>query len=455
MYKIGPQLLEAAEQLENERNIPKQVFINAICDAILAAYKRKVPDHNVDGVHSQFDEVSGEIGIFAPKTIVENVTNEYREIAIAEAKELLPDVELGEILEIDVTPDDFAEYGRIAAQAAKQIMTQRLREAEKDLIKQEFVGRQGTMMTGQIKRIEILNNGKPNVVVDLGRFEGHIPPREQLPGETYKVGSRIRVFVKELRESGRVPTVIVSHTNEELVKEMFELEVPEIDDGTVEIKAIAREAGYRTKIAVHSNDPDIDPVGACIGSRGARIQNVVNELRNEKIDVIRHSGDPIDFISNSLSPARITTVALYDDPAGRRAEVIVPDDQLSLAIGKNGQNVRLAAKLTEWKIDIRSETQIKGQPFGVGATTTVKLELKEDKEAQVAPTTTPNSTEATGTKTEVAENPIKEELKIEPGENSETKDELVDKPSKKRGRKKKEEVAVSEKSEEENKEANG
>ena len=212
MYKIGPQLLEAAEQLENERNIPKQVFINAICDAILAAYKRKVPDHNVDGVHTQFDEVTGEIGIFASKTIVETVTNDYREIAISEAKELLPDVELGEILELDVTPDDFAEYGRIAAQAAKQIMTQRLREAEKDLIKQEFVGRQGTMMTGQIKRIEILNNGKPNVVVDLGRFEGHIPPREQLSGETYKVGSRIRVYVKELKEAGRVPTVIVSHT---------------------------------------------------------------------------------------------------------------------------------------------------------------------------------------------------------------------------------------------------
>lgn len=380
MYKIGAQLLEAAEQLENERNIPKQVFINAICDAILAAYKRRVPDHNIDGVHTQFDEVTGEIGIFAPKTIVETVTNEYREISFEEAKELLPDIELGEILEIDVTPDDFAEYGRIAAQAARQIMTQRLREAEKDLVKQEFVGRQGTMMTGQIKRIEILNSGKPNVVVDLGRFEGHIPPREQLPGETYKVGSRIRVYVKELREAGRIPTVVVSHTNEALVKEMFELEVPEIDDGTVEIKAIAREAGYRTKIAVHSNDSDVDPVGACIGSRGARIQNVVGELKNEKIDIIRWSQDPIDFISNALSPARITTVALYDDPTGRRAEVIVPDDQLSLAIGKNGQNVRLAAKLSEWKIDIRNESQIKGQPFGVGATTTVTLEHKEKED---------------------------------------------------------------------------
>ncbi len=427
MYKIGTQLLEAAEQLENERNIPKQVFINAICDAILAAYKRRVPDHNVDGVHTQFDEVTGEIGIFAPKSIVETVTNEFREIAIAEAKELLPDVELGEILEIDVTPDDFAEYGRIAAQAAKQIMTQRLREAEKDLIKQEFAGRQGTMMTGQIKRIEILNNGKPNVVVDLGRFEGHIPPREQLPGETYKVGSRIRVYIKELKEHGRVPNVIVSHTNEELVKEMFELEVPEIDDGTVEIKAIAREAGYRTKIAVHSNDADIDPVGACIGSRGARIQNVVNELKNEKIDVIRYSTDPIDFISNALSPARITTVALYDDPAGRRAEVIVPDDQLSLAIGKSGQNVRLAAKLTEWKIDIRSESQIKGQPFGVGATTTVVLEPKDKDGEKIEKVE----------KTPVAAKP-QEETKSEETKVDEVVDEnKSDETKKKRGRKKK------------------
>lgn len=377
MYKIGTQLLEAAEQLESERNIPKQVFIKAICDAILAAYKRKVPDHNIDGVHTQFDESTGEIGIFVPKTVVEKVTQEYHEIAIDEAKEMLPDVELGEILELDVTPDDFAEYGRIAAQAAKQIMTQRLREAEKDLVKQEFAGRQGTMMTGQIKRIEILNNGKPNVVVDLGRFEGHMPPREQLSGETYRVGSRVRVYVKELKEAGRIPIVIVSHTHEDLVKEMFELEVPEIDDGTVEIKAIAREAGHRTKIAVHSNDSDIDPVGACIGSRGSRIQNVVHELKNEKIDIIRWSQDPIDFISNALSPARITTVALYDDPAGKRADVIVPDDQLSLAIGRHGQNVRLAAKLTEWKIDIRSESQIKGQPFGVGATKTVAIEPKD------------------------------------------------------------------------------
>jgi N utilization substance protein A len=187
-----------------------------------------------------------------------------------------------------------------------------------------------------------------------------MPSREQLPGETYRVGNRVRVYVLELRETGRVPQIIVSQAHPELVRELFELYVPEIEDGTVEIKSIAREAGARTKIAVHSDDSDVDPVGACIGTRGVRIQNVVAELRNEKIDVIRYSNDPVDYISNALSPARITTVALYDDTpelGGKRAEVIVPDDQLSLAIGRGGQNVRLAAKLTNWKIDIKSESQ--------------------------------------------------------------------------------------------------
>lgn len=190
-----------------------------------------------------------------------------------------------------------------------------------------------------------------------------MPTREQLPGETYRVGNRVRVYVLELRESGRVPQIIVSQAHPELVRELFELYVPEIEDGTVEIKSIAREAGYRTKIAVHSEDADVDPVGACIGTRGVRIQNVVAELRNEKIDVIRFSADPVDYISNALSPARITTVALYEDVpenGGKRAEVIVPDDQLSLAIGRGGQNVRLAAKLTGWKIDIKSESQAGG-----------------------------------------------------------------------------------------------
>ena len=363
MIKIGDKLLEAAEELERERNIPQAEFITYVCDAIVAAYKKKVPDHDVEGVRAIFDQETGEIGIFAPKEVVDTVSNQYHEISVTDAQELIPDVTAGEVLEIEVTPTDFSEFGRIAAQTAKQLMTQRLREAEKELIKKEFEARKGSCTTGQIERIEVISNTRNNVIVNLGRVEGCMPSREQLPGETYRVGNRIRVYVLELRESGRVPQIIVSQAHLELVRELFELYVPEIEDGTVEIKSIAREAGYRTKIAVHSDDSDVDPVGACIGTRGVRIQNVVAELRNEKIDVIRYSTDPVDYISNALSPARITTVALYEEGAeagGKRAEVIVPDDQLSLAIGRGGQNVRLAAKLTGWKIDIKSESQAGG-----------------------------------------------------------------------------------------------
>lgn len=363
MIKIGDKLLEAAEELERERNIPQEEFITYVCDAIVAAYKKKVPDHDVEGVRAIFDNDTGEIGIFAPKEVVEKVSNEYHEIGLAEAQDLIPDVTVGEVLEIEVTPADFSEFGRIAAQTAKQLITQRLREAEKELIKKEFDARKGSCTTGQIERIEVISNSRNNVIVNLGRVEGCMPSREQLPGETYRVGNRVRVYVLELRDTGRIPQIIVSQAHPELVRELFELYVPEIEDGTVEIKSIAREAGYRTKIAVHSQDADVDPVGACIGTRGVRIQNVVAELRNEKIDVIRYSTDPVDYISNALSPARITTVALYEDApdnGGKRAEVIVPDDQLSLAIGRGGQNVRLAAKLTTWKIDIKSESQTGG-----------------------------------------------------------------------------------------------
>lgn len=355
MYKIGKQLLEAAEMLEKEKNISKDTFIKAICDAIAGAYRKKNNLHTSDGIYAQYDAESGEIGIFAPKTVVKEVQSEALEISMDEAKEFIPDVVEGEILELDVTPDDFSEFGRIAATTAKQIMTQRIREAEKSNLRQEFEDRKGTMMTGTVKRIEYTISGQPSVVIDLGNFDGQVPQKEQLPGEQYKVGSRIRVFIKEHREDRKVPMIIVSHTHEDIVKELFELEVPEIEDGTVEIKSISREAGHRTKIAVVSTNDDVDPVGACIGARGSRIQNVLAELRNEKIDIVRFSEDPVDYISNALSPAQVSTVALYDDENGKRAEVVVPDDQLSLAIGRGGQNVRLAAKLTGWKIDIKAE----------------------------------------------------------------------------------------------------
>jgi transcription termination/antitermination protein NusA len=353
MYKIGKKLIEAAEEIERLKNIPKDTFIRAICDSIAGAYRKKMKMLSSDSIHVQFDEDTGEIGVFVPKTVVADVSDPVREIALAEAKEYIPDVVEGEILELDVTPDDFAEFGRIAASTAKQIMTQRIREAEKLNLREEFQSKQHTTMAGSIKRIEYTVRGQPNVVVDLGSFDVQIPLRFQLPRENYRVGNRIRVYILEYKEDRRVPMIIGSHVHEDLVRELFELEVPEIEDGTVEIRSIAREAGQRTKIAVMSTSDDIDPVGACIGARGSRIQNVLSELRNEKIDIVRYSDDPVDYISNALSPAEILTVALFSDDQGKRAEVSVAPDQLSLAIGRGGQNVRLAAKLTGWKIDIK------------------------------------------------------------------------------------------------------
>lgn len=353
MYKIGKQLVEAAEEIERLKNIPKEVFIRAICDSIAGAYRKKMKLLSSDSIHVQLEDESGEIGVFVPKTVVAEVNDPAREIGLAEAKEYIPDVVEGEILELDVTPDDFAEFGRIAASTAKQIMTQRMREAEKLNLREEFQTKQYTTMAGSIKRIEYTVRGQPNVVVDLGSFDVHIPLRYQLQKENYRVGNRIRVYIQEYREDRKVPMIMGSHIHENLVKELFELEVPEIEDGTVVIKSIAREAGQRTKIAVMSSSEDIDPVGACIGARGSRIQNVLSELRSEKIDIVRYSEDPVDYISNALSPAEILTVALFDNDQGRRAEVTVASDQLSLAIGRGGQNVRLAAKLTGWKIDIK------------------------------------------------------------------------------------------------------
>lgn len=358
MYNIGKNLVEAAEQLEAEKNIPKQTFIRAICDAIGGAYKKKMGLTSQDNILVQYDEEAGEIGIFAPKTVVAELTDAAREISLKEAQEYIPDVLEGEVLELDVTPEDFAEFGRIAATTAKQIMTQRIREAEKSNLRDEFKQRQGTTMAGIIKRIEYTIAGQPNVVVDLGSFDAQIPLRYQLSKDTYKVGSRIRVFILEYREDRKVPVIVASHTHENLVKELFEIEVPEIEDKTVEIRAVAREAGQRTKIAVASVNDDVDPVGACIGSRGSRIQNILSELKSEKIDIVRYSEDPVNFISSALSPAQVLTVALFDDGKEKRAEVTVASDQLSLAIGRGGQNVRMAARLTGWKIDIKAQAVV-------------------------------------------------------------------------------------------------
>lgn len=351
MIKIGTALFEACEQLERERGIAKDVLIESLCDAMVAAYKKHMHIKEATNIEAILDEQSGEIGVFRTKVVVQEVEDENEQISLAEAKEIDEDVDLDDEVKIEVTPDQF---GRIAAQSAKQVITQRIREAERNLVLAEFMDKKGTLTTGIIQRVE-----NRNVIVNIGKTDAIMPQKEQIPGEYYKSGNRIRVFVLNVKETTRLPQVIVSHAHAEIVRELFELEVPEIEDGIVEIKSISREAGFRTKIAVWSNDPEVDSVGACIGPRGSRIQTIVSELKNEKIDIVRYSENPVEYIVNALSPARIVSVdILADDEYSKEALVVVPDDQLSLAIGREGQNVRLAHKLTGWKIDIKSTSQM-------------------------------------------------------------------------------------------------
>lgn len=353
MIKIGAgNLNEVFEELEREKGISKEVVVSSLCDAMVAAYKKHLRIKEIENVEAFLDEQSGEIGIFKGKTVVDNVEDEDNEISLAEAKEIDEDVELGDEVKLEVTPEQF---GRIAAQAANQVLTQRIREAERNLVLNEFLDKKGTLITGIIQKVD----DRRNVIVNIGKTDAIMPRKEQIPGEYYKPGNRIRVFVLNVKETTRLPQVIVSHGHAEIVRELFELEVPEIEDGIVEIKSISREAGYRTKISVWSNDPEVDSVGACIGPRGSRIQTIVGELKNEKIDIVRYSEDPVEYIVNALSPARVVSVDIMaDDEYAHEAMVVVPDDQLSLAIGREGQNVRLAHKLTGWKIDIKSVSQM-------------------------------------------------------------------------------------------------
>lgn len=350
MIKIGSTFFEVCEELEQTKGISKEVIISSVCDAMVTAYKKHIKAKDATNVEAILVEETCEIGVFRNKTVVEDVEDPDTEISLEEAKEFGDDVELEDEVKIDVTPEDF---GRIAAQSAKQVLTQRIREAERKMVLDEFMEKKGTLITGTIQRVE----GR-NVIVSIGNSEAVMPSKEQIPGEYYKSGTRIRVFVLNVKDTPRQLQLIVSHAHAEIVRELFELEVPEIEDGIVEIKSIAREAGFRTKIAVASNDPEVDCVGACIGPRGSRIQTIIGELKNEKIDIVRYSDDPVEYIVNTLSPARVVSVdILAEDEYSKEALVIVPDDQLSLAIGRGGQNVRLAHKLTGWKIDIKSVSQ--------------------------------------------------------------------------------------------------
>ncbi len=354
MIKIGTALFEACEELERERGISKEVLIASLCDAMVAAYKKHMHVKEAANIEAILDEQTGEIGVFSTKLVVKEVEDPDTQISLEEAKEIDEEVELDDEVKIEVTPDQF---GRIAAQSAKQVITQRIRDAERNNILNEFLDKKGTLTTGIIQRVE-----NRNVIVNIGKTDAIMPQKEQIPREYYKPGNRIRVFVLNVKETNKLPQVIVSHAHAEIVRELFELEVPEIEDGIVEIKSIAREAGFRTKIAVWSNDPEVDSVGACIGPRGSRIQTIVGELKNEKIDIVRWSPDPVEYIVNAISPARVVSVDIMtDDAETKDALVVVPDDQLSLAIGREGQNVRLAHRLTGWKIDIKSVSQMENE----------------------------------------------------------------------------------------------
>lgn len=339
------EFIQAVENLEREKAISKDLLIEAIESALVSAYKKNYGTSQ--NVRVNIDRESGDIDVFMRKDIVEEVTDPFVEVDVEEAKEIDPAYEIGDIIEYQVTPRDF---GRIAAQTAKQVVVQRIRETERGMIYDDYINRQTEVVTGVVQRI---SNDK--VFVNMGRAEGILNGNEQIPGEKYRVNQRIKVYVMDVKKTTKGPQVFLSRTHPGLVKRLFELEVPEIQDGVVEIRSIAREAGSRTKIAVCTYDENVDPVGACVGTRGNRVQAVVEELSGEKIDIITWSDEPGKLISSALSPAKVEMVLV--DEEGKAATVVVPDFQLSLAIGKEGQNVRLAAKLCGWKIDIKSHSQ--------------------------------------------------------------------------------------------------
>ncbi|GAB4404553.1 MAG: hypothetical protein Kow00123_16400 [Anaerolineales bacterium] len=343
------EFIQAINQVCAERNLPKDVVIEAVEDALVSAYKRNFRD--CGNVVAKIDNQSGEVKLFAVREVVDSVTDPDTQIALKDARRINPDAAVGTTVMVECsTPKDF---GRIAAQAAKQVILQRIREAERDTLYQSYADRVGEMINAAVQTAE------PGLVtVNLGKTEGVMPRSEMIPGERYRPTQRLRVVIVDVQRGTRGPEIIVSRAHRDLLRRLLEMEVPEILNGAVEVKAIAREAGSRSKVAVASKQPRLDPVGACVGQRGYRIQNIVNELNGEKIDVVAWSADVATFIANALSPAKPTQV-LLDEAAegGKTATVIVPDKQLSLAIGKEGQNVRLAAKLTGWRIDIKSESE--------------------------------------------------------------------------------------------------
>lgn len=342
------ELIIAMEELEKERGIKKEYLLESLEAALITAYKKNFD--SADNVKVEINNETGEIHVYSTKTVVEAVTDSCFEISVEEARKISKKLEIGDQTDVEIIPKNF---GRIAAQTAKQVVVQKIREAERELIYSEFNEKKGEIVTGIVQKSE-----GSAVVIDLGKLEGIMPIKEQIPTEKYKVNDKIRGYVLSVEKGAKgAPQVIVSRSYPDFVRKLFEFEIPEIYEGLIEIKSISRDAGSRSKVAVYSTNENIDPVGSCVGQKGVRIQNIINELNGEKIDVIEWNEDPAVYISAALLPAQVLAVDVKEEE--KFAQVIVQDDQLSLAIGKSGQNARLAARLTNWKIDIKSESQFR------------------------------------------------------------------------------------------------
>ena len=342
------ELILALEDLEKEKGIKKEYLLESIESALVTAYKRNFDA--LENVKVVMDKQTGATYVYSIKEVVERANDPVQEISLDEAKKINKSIQIGDNVEIEIVPKNF---GRIAAQTAKQVIVQKIREAEREIIYTEYSDKKGEIVSGPIQKSE-----KGIVVMDLGKLEGVMPLKEQIPTEHYNVNDKIKAYVVDVEKGEKgAPQVIVSRSHPDFVRKLLEFEIPEIYEGLIEIKSVSRDPGKRSKVAVYSQDPNIDPVGSCVGAKGVRIQNVINELNGEKIDVIEWDEDPSVYIAAALLPAQILAVDIKEDE--KFAEVIVPDDQLSLAIGKAGQNARLAAKLTNWKIDIKSESQFR------------------------------------------------------------------------------------------------
>lgn len=345
---MNKEFFDALEELSVEKGINKDYLLDAIENALVTAYKRNF--NSSENVKIVVDEDNATIKVYSLKEVVEEVFDPAIEIDLESARKVDKKAKMEDIVEVEITPKDF---GRISAQTAKQVIIQKIREAEREIVFSEYSDRQGEIVSGLVQKVD-----KNVIIVDLGRLEGVLTLNEQIPGEIYEVNDRIKAYVLEVQKSNKgVPQMLISRTHPGFVRRLLELEIPEIYEGLIEIKNIVREPGSRTKVAVYSTDPNIDPVGSCVGTRGTRIQNILNELKSEKIDVVEWSEDPVQYIASALSPA--TVLAVDIDEENMTSKVVVPDSQLSLAIGKDGQNARISAKLTGWKIDIKSESQIK------------------------------------------------------------------------------------------------